>query len=180
MTRARLIALRHARPRATGICYGRFDVPIELSAAEAARSIPLSPALAKIDLVWSSPSPRCRDLAAYWAGTRSLPHHVDERLLELSFGRWEGRRWSEIHAEEPEALARWGDSWQTEAPPGGETLRSLEARVDAWRRALGHAESHLLIGHAGVIRALEVLGGERGWDEAMASPVPYLKARDMP
>lgn len=175
MSRCGLVAIRHAKPSLEGVCYGRIDVPTELSAEDASRRIALTSSLDRVDLVWSSPSPRCRDLATTLAAARSLPHRVDERLLELSFGRWEGRAWTEIHAAEPEALARWGERWREEAPPGGETCEALEARVEEWRGGLDRGIHHLLIGHAGVIRALSVLAGERDWEEAMATPIPHLE-----
>lgn len=177
MSGGRLVTFRHAKPSATGICYGRRDVETELSPEEAAQRVVLPPPLERVDLVWSSPSLRCHAPASSWASAHSIPHRVDDRLLELSFGHWEGRAWSEIHATYPETLRRWGERWQEEAPPGGETLAELEARVEGWMRAIDPGKRHLLIGHAGVIRALSVLTSSRDWAAEMATPVPHLEPR---
>lgn len=179
MSRRRLIAIRHAKASAEGVCYGRSDVEVELAPEAAARILSSSTMLDSVDIVWSSSSARCRELAAAWAKKRELPHVVDDRLLELDFGRWEGRAWSAIHAEEPEALALWGERWRDLAPPGGESLASLEARVGEWMSSLDGEGTHLLFAHAGVVRALRVLGGESSWEQAMASSIPHLEAIDI-
>ena len=129
-------------------------------------------AILNVDRLWSSPSRRCHDLACFLARREDLPVTVDERLHELSFGRWEGRRWDDLPRSE---LAAWGDSWQVASPPGGETVAELGARVGTWQTELSPRERHLLVAHAGVVRALWVLCEGRTWTGAMATTVPFLK-----
>src|SRR5690606_40479848 len=60
------ILIRHTRVTASGLCYGRLDVPLAASFAEEARAV--RKALAHqfpegLPAIWSSPSLRCRSLA---------------------------------------------------------------------------------------------------------------------
>jgi broad specificity phosphatase PhoE len=130
------------------------------------------------DSVWTSDLSRCRGLAETLepALTCARKLRVDPRLRELDHGAFEGREWGEIFTSEPAVLERWGASWQTEGPAGGESAVTLEARTRDWLKELDATERHLLIGHAGVIRA--VLKWHRGleWPEAMALTVPHLTA----
>lgn len=167
-----LYAVRHAPTDALGRCIGRTDVSTEVPAHHAARCVERA-LVARPEHVWSSPLSRCAEVASLLAGAFGVDHRVDERLLEVDFGAWEGRAWSDIEAEDGEALSRWMADWQRVAPPGGETVAALEARVRAWHDQLGPG-THLLVGHAGVIRALRVLGGA-SWDDSMGRPAPHLE-----
>ena len=101
---------------------------------------------------------------------------VDVRLRELDHGTFERRAWDEIHGCEPEALKRWGASWQSEGPPQGESATALESRVRAWLAELDGAQRHLLVGHAGAMRALLVVAQGLDWPTAMSSEIPHLRA----
>lgn len=171
-----LLAARHAPAAAPGRCYGRIDEPVDRPPERAAEQI-----AAQLDrppdLVWSSPSARCRDPAALLARRVGAPHRIDPRLHELDFGAWEGEPWTELERRDGARLRAWADDWQHSAPPGGESAVALQARVHAWLAGLSPFATHLLVGHAGVLRALSVLLEGRAWPEAMAAPVPHLELR---
>ena len=103
-----------------------------------------------------------------------LPVSIDPALWELHFGVWEGRSWAEIAAGDGARMRRWMEHWRGEAPPGGERVVDLEARVERWWLRLAPGGQHLLVAHAGVIRALRVVVREMEWEEAMATEVPHL------
>ncbi|MBL8971074.1 MAG: histidine phosphatase family protein [Myxococcales bacterium] len=167
-----LWAVRHAPVDAAGLCYGRSEVAPRIpDDAAAARVLALG--TWPIAQVWSSPSARCRGPAEQLAAALAAPLTIDERLYELDFGAWEGQRWDTLAAHDPAALRRWTDDWQAAAPPGGETVADLEQRVRAWWTALARGHDHLLIAHAGVIRALRVIAGA-DWPTAMALEIPHL------
>ena len=65
-------------------------------------------------------------------GHEDLPLGVDERLVELDFGDWEGSTWEAVHRDDGAALAVWGEDWVDGAPPGGESFRAQAARCGAW------------------------------------------------
>lgn len=125
-------------------------------------------------VVHSSPVSRCVEPAALLAAAWGCPHRVDARLLELHYGAWQGRAWTAIEREDGERFARYMQHWQTEAPPGGERPRDLELRVRSWYAELPEGD-HLLVAHAGVVRALRVLTSGAAWDEAMQRDVPHLR-----
>jgi alpha-ribazole phosphatase len=164
-----LYLIRHTRVGCPpGLCYGQLDVPLAASFAmesqairdELAREFPdgLPP-------VWSSPSLRCCTLA----DALELPYRTDARLMELNFGVWEGRTWAEL--DSPEAR-HWGDHWQSVAPPEGESLPQLLARLRAFLAELETGDA-LLITHAGPIRVLHHLLLGESLEQAFRRPVGY-------
>ena len=130
------------------------------------------------DVVWSSPSSRCADVARLLAereGER-LELRIDPRLYELDFGDWEGLRWDAIPEEPREA---WMGDWKRAAPPNGETLPALERRVRDWHGELDAGRRQLLVAHAGVVRSLWVIRERQTWDDAMSRSVPHLEPIDL-
>jgi len=170
---SRLWVLRHAPVTTVGLCYGRFDPPRRSVLMGGPDGLELPP----VDRIWSSPSPRCAELAAELHERDGLPVHLDERLYELDFGRWEGIPWASIPEQELEA---WGEHWRTCAPPDGETLPELEARVRAWHAELAPEDRHLLVAHAGVVRCLWVQLEGLDWPRALDRPVPHLTPFPIP
>jgi len=82
---------------------------------------------------------------------------VDERLKEISFGRWEGLTWREVKRDDPRgALRREADKWGC-VPPEGESYAMLCERVATWLAEL--AGPSVVVAHGGVARALMVLIG---------------------
>jgi broad specificity phosphatase PhoE len=55
----------------------------------------------------------------------------DARLVELSYGDWEGFTWKEIEQHTPNALADWRADPQGFCPPGGESHFELRRRSAA-------------------------------------------------
>ncbi|KYF91306.1 phosphoglycerate mutase [Sorangium cellulosum] len=184
-----LVAFRHAPVALSGVCYGRLDVAAELAPGDAAAAI--ERALRDLDLrpgvVWSSPLSRCALPAAELAARLGVPHAIDARLVEIAYGAWEGRAWSEIERVDPDAYAAWLDGWERIGPPGGESAIEVEARVRSFWRALSPAcgpasgaSPHLLVAHAGVLRALRVVACGASWIEAMSEPAPHLAPERFP
>lgn len=170
-----LFAARHARVAVDGLCYGRQEVETILGDEETAQAIldRLGDQRDRIDAVWTSPASRCRRPAERIAETLGVLAHVCAPLHELHYGEWEGRSWDALEREDGERLRRWMGSWQSEAPPGGETVDDLEGRVGEWLKA--SEPSGLLVGHAGVIRALWVILRSASWEDAMAREIEHLE-----
>lgn len=133
-----------------GLCYGRLDPPPGAAADPAAlletlqvwRGLP----------IWSSPSRRCQDLAAFLAGALDARLRLEPRLQELDFGAWEGRPWDEVPRE---ALDAWAtDPWGF-APPGGESGAALVARMRQLLHDLPPAA--ILVSHGGPLKVLAAL-----------------------
>lgn len=168
-----VLAIRHAPLAVEGLCVGDAEVPCAVPAEEAAaRMRPLLDGLAFAQ-VWSSPRSRCLDPARWLAAHLGATVHVDPRLREINLGVWQGRAWSDIEAADGAGLRAWMSDWIAVAPPGGERPAQLSARVAAWWNELPGGR-HLLVAHAGVMRALRVLVHGEGWAQAMRAPAPYL------
>ena len=79
-------------------------------------------------------------------------YEIDDRLIEISFGAWEGMTLPEIAARSPDALAeRERDKWGF-TPPGGESYRDVTRRVGAWYASV--TRDTVVAAHGGVARGL--------------------------
>jgi alpha-ribazole phosphatase/probable phosphoglycerate mutase len=109
------------------------------------------------DAILTSPLKRCADFAHSLSLKQSLPLFVEPRLLEISFGAWEGRTAEElIHGEAEQLYAFWADPFN-HPPPGGEPLAAfLKRTLSAWNRIQTEwQDKHILvICHAGTIRMI--------------------------
>ena len=130
--------------------------------------------------VWSSPAPRCELPAKLISQRLGSARRTDPRLYELHFGTWEGLTWDEIERRDSVTFHHWMDQWQSAAPPQGESVADLQRRVRQWSMELDPALAHILIGHAGVFRALYVSAQLKSWDEAMSTSVPHLTLISFP
>ncbi|MGJ0486246.1 MAG: alpha-ribazole phosphatase [Methylomicrobium sp.] len=143
--------IRHTRTATeTGLCYGWTDVSLAPGFNEDLTALRQKlPALTEGCAVFSSPLRRCMQLAE----TLSKQVTADDRLLELNFGQWEGRRFDEIDAD---LLRRWTGNFVEIAPPDGESFADLVERIgDFWQDLLEQShEQVLVVTHAGAIRAL--------------------------
>jgi probable phosphoglycerate mutase len=103
----------------------------------------------------SSPLKRARGTMEALRGTLGLDPHcyeIDPRLMEISYGDWEGLTLPEIEGRMPGVLAqRERDKWDF-APPGGESYRELSRRISEWYVAL--ARDTVVAAHGGGVRAL--------------------------
>lgn len=167
-----LTLLRHPRVDAPGICYGQSDVPLANGAEDAIAKTVLQ--VPQAQRLVSSPSPRCLALAEALSRATALPLTLDPRLLELDFGTWEGRAWSQIPRAESDA---WAEDPVTRAPPGGESFGQLQTRVAA---ALTGLVRTLVVTHAGPIRAAQILTGRADFTAAFARAVPFATPIHLP
>lgn len=150
---------RHPRAMgADGRCIGHTDIPVDkrkarrlahrIRAAARRHALPRE--------VWVSHLARSRSvgrLLARWG----FVVHVDSRLAELDFGRWDGLPWSEIAWSDME---RWQADLLLHAPGGGESLQALATRVQAFvmdAEAQAQAWPRLVVTHGGWLNALALL-----------------------
>ncbi len=103
----------------------------------------------------SSPLVRARETMELMRAALDLDpraYDIDERLIEISFGDWEGLTLRQIEARWPHATAaRERDKWGF-TPPGGESYRDVTKRVGAWYDSL--ARDTVAAAHGGVARGL--------------------------
>jgi probable phosphoglycerate mutase len=103
----------------------------------------------------SSPLRRARETMEIVRAALSLDpgsYSVDDRLMEISYGEWEGFTLAEIQARDPDVLARRDrDKWDF-VPPGGESYRQVAERVGAWYASV--TRDTVVVAHGGVARVL--------------------------
>jgi len=87
------------------------------------------PDLPPIEAVRCSPLARTRATGAAVATACGLSATVDEGWAEAGFGLWEGLGYAEVAEGWPDLLRSWQGS-STVAPPGGESLVEVMARVE--------------------------------------------------
>ena len=143
-------------------CYGQLDVDLAPTFEEDYLPYREQLPLDTFDRVYCSPLSRCRRLAAA-LGIET--YTVEERLIELSFGDWEGTEWKALP---PEELNGWMADFVRQAPPGGESFQALYDRFADFLTELGEsdAERVLLIAHAGIIRC--------AWSYLLDIPLVHL------
>lgn len=111
----------------------------------------------------ASPLGRTQATARAIGARLGLVPEIEHRLIEVSFGRWDGRLRAELAAENPDAFRQ--SDWQFSAPDG-ERFEAVQARVTEW---LGELEPEaerrvILVAHGGSSRVLR--GAYLGLDPA--------------
>jgi alpha-ribazole phosphatase len=84
-----------------------------------------------------------------WLARWGFVHHIDDRLRELDFGRWDGCFWGDI---DPVEISAWTDRFADHAPGGGESVRQLMARCRSFLDERPDVPCYA-VGHAGWISA---------------------------
>jgi probable phosphoglycerate mutase len=164
----RLIFLRHGETdwNVEGRLQGQHDIPLNgrgrdqaSSAGRTVRDL-FAADLKNLHFI-ASPLSRTRETMELARTAMGLPpqdYDTDPRLVELSFGRWEGLIWPEVKALDPwAASAREGNKW-TFQPPGGESYAMLSNRLRPWVDTI--SRDTLVVSHGGVARVLlAMIGG---------------------
>lgn len=149
------VLVRHtACEIASGVCYGRLDLPLRANANE-----DIGATLANIppvSAIFSSPATRCVTLAQRLAARERGNVTLLDTLRELDFGAWEGRRWDEIPRTDSD---HWAEDPWNRAPPGGETEAALFARVTTAYRTIASTDASrvAIVAHGGPLRLLRCL-----------------------
>lgn len=162
-----LVLVRHGQTavNAEGRLQGRIDASLtDLGRRQAAAS---GAALGgDVRRVVVSPLLRARQTAEEFALPASVPVDVDERWVELDYGSWDGQLLRSMPTEDWD---RWRDD-VTFAPPGGESLVALAARVRAACADLAdEARDHdvIVVSHVSPIKAAVAwalgVGPETSW-----------------
>lgn len=122
--------VRHGETEAnrSGLLLGRADPPLtEHGVEQARRAAEAIGALRPVRLV-TSPLSRARETAAIIGEACGLEATVDDRLVELDYGSWDG---TSLSAADAERVERWRRD-SSLAPHGGESLDEVGLRVAAF------------------------------------------------
>lgn len=115
--------------------------------------------------LWASPAGRTQQTAAIVAehlGHAYFDVRMDERLIEIGVGSWEGRYYADIVAEQGSISNRERGLFSVRAPDGGEWYPEIAARLQAWLDELNPARTAVVISHGITARVLRgiLVGGE--------------------
>lgn len=103
-------------------------------------------------------------------GLAEADYDIDPRLIELSYGAWEGTLQDDVATQDPDGTAaRRVDPFRWR-PSGGESYADLFARVKGWAGA--QTGDCVVVSHGGVSRCLraDVLGLDPGLIPSLESP----------
>lgn len=153
---ATILLVRHAAHRDLGrILSGRAgDVPLSAEGREAARGLADSLSGARLDAVQTSPVRRARETAGALARPFGIVPDIAAPLDEIDFGAWEGLPFAAL--EKDPCWHRWNADRDIAAPPGGEAMSAVQARVLGHVREVARAAAGrviAMVSHADVIRA---------------------------
>jgi len=143
-----------------GRLQGRVDLELSERGVSQASRLASRFASATIANVVSSPLRRARQTAAAIADVCGCAVEVDDRLIELDYGEWEGRPLAAVPAQ------AWS-AWRADphfSPPGGESLVAVTARVASFCAEWLASGSHVVaVSHVSPIKA--AVGWALGVDE---------------
>lgn len=153
----RFILLRHGQTAMSAAKQYSGRANPELTELGKKQALAAAQALADthIDAVVCSPLRRCQQTAAAVVKGRDLRVETVDDLIEVDFGRWEGKTFAEADAADPELHARWLKDTSV-ACPGGESLRAVHRRVSAARRELQQryaGQTILVVSHVNPIKS---------------------------
>lgn len=109
----------------------------------------------ELQAIYTSPLERARETAEAIARPHNLTVTVEEALVELDFGSWTGKPYSDIHREE--GWSGFNQCRSMSAPPGGESMAAVQSRT--WNVLNSILRDHdgqtvAVVSHGDVIRML--------------------------
>ena len=149
--------LRHGQTQwnadGNGYC-GRTDISLTEKGHRQAQTVREHLESITFDAIYSSPLERAFVTARTSGGGK--PVIKDERLIEVDFGKWEGKTKEQFIAEDPETCERWmSDPLTARAGGTGETGEEVIKRVDDFFDEILHENKYsniLVVGHNGINR----------------------------
>jgi broad specificity phosphatase PhoE len=107
---------------------GRTDVPLDETGLRQAELAGEYFRRIQIDAIYSSPLARAWETAQTIAQVSSLQVQPLEGILDMSFGKWEGRSHQEIRERDTETYRLWMEEPHRVRLPGGESLEEVRTR----------------------------------------------------
>lgn len=157
-----ILLVRHAAHGHLGrILSGRMPgIALSATGRDQARALGARLASEPLTAIYTSPVQRARETATSIADAarRGAPE-VAGALDEIEFGEWTGREFASLDGDP--AWSRWNSRRGSALPPGGESMRDVQARVMGFAAdvaAQHDGETVAFVSHCDVIRA-----GVAGW-----------------
>ena len=168
---ARFALLRHG-PTAwnrAGRIQGRSDQPLSQEGAAEVANWRLDASLQSWTWYRSPLTRAAMTAAALGRGDAA----VEERLIEMNWGDWEGARLPDLRERLGQEMVAMEDRGLDFRPPGGESPRDLQRRLQPFLEGLvQRAEKAVAVTHKGVIRS--IYAAASGWP-MIGSPPQKLR-----
>jgi len=156
----KIFLVRHAKPELPHngrLYYGHTDYP--LSSEGVSRAKLLSKDLEGIEFghIFSSSLLRARHTAELIVPERTSDIKLINAFREINLGDWEGKTFDEVRETWNELYEARGNSFDSVAPPNGESFKDLQKRtVEAFENILCKytAGNILIVSHGGVMWTL--------------------------
>lgn len=172
-----LYIMRHGRTDWNEVyrLQGRTDIPLNESGREMARQAAEEYKDVHLDICFCSPLIRAKETAQLFLAGREIPIVYDERLIEMSFGDYEGCVECMGHPENP-IYPLFTDPAHYIAPESAETLEELFARTSEFMEERVHpllakGLDVVIVGHgamnSSIICRHRGLSNEHLWDEGI-------------
>jgi alpha-ribazole phosphatase len=149
-----LYFLRHGELEMSGVLAGSTDFCLS---EEGYQQMLTSTRNIDVHQCISSPLRRCFNFAANYSAKQHDEVYTDERLREMDFGLWDGRKYSDLwKMPKPNIGDFWHDP-ETNTPPHGESVLEFNTRVLNWWDEITNDEElvdSLIVTHAGVIKVI--------------------------
>lgn len=157
----RVLLVRHGETNwnSEGRFQGQIDIPLNNTGKAQASAAQSFLSKVSIDKAFSSSMTRPKETAEL-----ILKSHTDTKLklenglIEIAHGLWEGKLESEIKEEWPELLSLWKESPQNVQMPEGETIKEVWSRsVQSWQKICSELKAHetaLVVAHDAVNKTI--------------------------
>jgi probable phosphoglycerate mutase len=155
----RILAVRHGETawNRDARIQGHTDIALNAHGRWQARQLAQALRDEPIAACYASDLSRARETAQAVADRHGHQVHIHVGLRERGFGAFEGKTWVELQAGHPAQTEAWRKREPDFAPPGGESLLQLQARVVATVNELAArhpGEQVLMVAHGGVLDML--------------------------
>ena len=157
---SRWLIVRHGKTpwNAEGRIQGHTDIALSERGYRQVDALRARLATWNIDAAFASDLSRAMVTARTVLEGRNLSLSTCPELREFSFGRWEGMTHKEVEEADPVLYAKMLERNEEWAPPGGESLRDVKARIGGFvarlKAAYPNDETLLIGGHGGSLRVL--------------------------
>ena len=155
-----LTLIRHAPTlwNERGLVQGHTDIPLSDSGQSSAEEWILPDDIREAHW-FSSSLQRTRQTASILG----IHARIDDRLIEMGWGVWEGKSLQDLRDIHGEAMKQNESLGLDFCPPDGESPRMVQERIMPWLQYVGAVDYAVAaVTHRGVIRALTALA--TGWD----------------
>lgn len=159
-----LYLLRHGQTdwNLRGALQGRLDTPLNATGLQQAQEVAekIKAQSLHFDAVYTSPLRRAKDTARIATGLAADQIIIDNRLVEFSFGAWEGRSGAELAAD----IKGFFDPQEDFCAPGGENFPELFSRTKTFLRDIGKLHRNqrvLVVSHAAALHAMLTVFAQR-------------------